>query len=141
VSGLPPELIRRGRFNEMFFIDLPDDTERAAIWSVHISKRGRSVSSFDMASLVSHSSGYVGAEIEAALEGAMFTAFSESSREVTTGDILAELGKSIPLSRTMSEKIDWLRKWSVGRARSASSSTTNTPVTTIDMSRFTGMSS
>jgi AAA+ superfamily predicted ATPase len=120
ISKLPPELLRRGRFDEIFFLDLPNEEERRAILEVHLKKRRRDPSKFDLDVLVASSDEYVGAEIEQAIIDALFQAFSES-REVTTADVQRALQRLIPLARSQVERIAYLRSWLVeGRATSAS---------------------
>lgn len=124
IAMLPPELLRRGRFDEIFFLDLPTQNEREEIFKVHISKRNRNPENFDLEKLASESEGYVGAELEQAVIDAMFIAFSDFSspeREFETKDILAALSKLVPLSQSQKENIQLLRNWlTEGRARSAS---------------------
>lgn len=120
ISSLPPELLRRGRFDEVFFLDLPTLEERTAIIEVHLRKRNRDPGNFDIPRLAAQSALYVGAEIEQALIDAMYTAFS-ADREVTTDDFAGALDALVPLSRSQKEQIDDLRRWlEEGRAQSAS---------------------
>ncbi len=124
IGRLPPELLRRGRFDEIFFLDLPTRAERGEIFKVHITKRGRSPSSFDVEGLAAASEGYVGAEIEQAVVEAMYHAFNDPAapgREFTTEDIREAVERLIPLSRSQKENISFLRDWlREGRAQSAS---------------------
>lgn len=124
ISMLPPELLRRGRFDEIFFLDLPTVREREEIFSVHIQKHGRNPDDFDIAALARASEGYVGAEIEQAVIEGMYTAFNDMdhpSREFTTRDIQSALSRLIPLSKSQKEVITGLREWVIdGRAQSAS---------------------
>ena len=124
ISRLPPELLRRGRFDEVFFLDLPTKSERAEIFAVHLAKRKRQPSSFDLEKLAAASSGHVGAEIEQAIIDAMYRAFNDPDRprrEFTTDDVLDAIEKLIPLSRSQKENIAFLREWlHEGRAQSAS---------------------
>jgi SpoVK/Ycf46/Vps4 family AAA+-type ATPase len=120
VSALPPELLRKGRFDEIFFVDLPGESERAEIFEIHLKKRKRDPLLFDLHRLAEAAHGYSGAEIEQAVVSALFDAF-DLGRELTTEDILKVVRESIPLSQTMKEKIDILREWSETRARPASS--------------------
>jgi len=99
ISALPPELLRRGRFDEIFFLDLPTVKERKEIFEVHIRKRKRPLQGFDLDRLAAASEGYVGAEIEQAIIDAMYAAYSDPARDFTTEDILAALGRRVPLSR------------------------------------------
>ena len=119
VKQLPPELLRKGRFDEIFFVDLPTTHERQEIYSIHLTKRKRDVKSFDIRTLVSLSNGFSGAEIEQAIIAAMFEAFSED-REIETTDIINSMEDIVPLSRLMKEEITELRTWSQSRARLAS---------------------
>ena len=120
ISKLPPELLRRGRFDEIFFLDLPTEEERKAIFEVHIRKRGREIENFDIDQLVEASSGYVGAEIEHAVVDGLFLAFAEE-QELTTEHIVQAIKKLVPLSVAQRERVAYLRRWLVeGRAQSAS---------------------
>lgn len=116
VSVLPPELLRKGRFDEIFFLDLPNEKERAEIASIHLKRRKRDMKVDQIAAATE---GFSGAEIEQAIIEGMFTAFSEK-RDVKLGDILSAARGTTPLSRTMKVKIDALREWSKGRAKMAS---------------------
>lgn len=124
ITRLPPELLRRGRFDEIFFLDLPNETERKAIFDVHIRKRGRDPVNFDLDRLAAASNGYVGAEIEQTVIDAMYLAFSDERapcREFNDDDICAAIKRLVPMSRSQRERIDFLRTWvEDGRASSAS---------------------
>ena len=120
VSQLPPEILRKGRFDEIFFVDLPSDEERYEIFKIHLSKRNRDPEKFDIDSLVMHSSTFTGAEIEAAIISAMYEAFDDNKREFTSDDILSAIEDTVPLAVTMKEQIDGLRAWAYKRARHAS---------------------
>ncbi len=120
VSALPPELLRKGRFDEIFFVDLPSAAERAEIFAIHLRKRKRDPALFDLVTLAHETAGYSGAEIEQAVVSALYDAF-DLEREVTTDDILEVVAQSVPLSLTMKERIDVLRVWAATRARPASS--------------------
>lgn len=119
ISLLPPELLRKGRFDEIFFIDLPSREERKAIFSIHIKKRNRNPDNFDLEALIRDSDGFSGAEIEQAVISSLFDAFVDG-RDIETRDILKSLKDSVPLSRTMREEIQRLRDWADTRARPAS---------------------
>jgi AAA+ superfamily predicted ATPase len=120
ISTLPPELLRKGRFDEIFFLDLPTIEERREIFAVHLRKRNRLAPDFDVPRLAGESDGYVGAEIEQAIIDAMYVGFNEG-REFTTEDISAALKRQVPLSVSQRETIDGLRDWlEAGRAQSAS---------------------
>ena len=119
VSQLPPELLRKGRLDEIFYVDLPSEEERAEIFRIHIVKRGRDPEKFDLPALVNASVDFSGAEIEESIISALYDAFY-SREELSTDYVLASLAATVPLAKTMSEKINALRKWAVGRARNAS---------------------
>ncbi|CAN5321672.1 AAA family ATPase [soil metagenome] len=118
IQALPPELMRKGRFDEVFFVDLPDTLARHSIWHVHLKRRKRMAINFDVAALAEASEGFSGAEIEQAVIGGLYTAFAEN-RELTTDDLTAEIAQTRPLSVLMSEKIAALRAWAEGRTVSA----------------------
>lgn len=115
IARLPPELIRKGRFDEIFFVDLPDLTTRRAIFGVHLERRKRAPNAVDLQELATASEGFSGAEIEQAVISALYTAFSED-RELDTALILEEMQQTQPLSVTMRERIESLRRWAQGRA-------------------------
>ena len=121
ISSLPPELLRRGRFDEIFFLDLPTIEERKDIFAVHLRKRRRLPQDFDLDRLAAASEGYVGAEIEQAIIDGMYLGFNDHEREFTTQDILEALTHQVPLSVSQREAINYLREWlREGRAQSAS---------------------
>jgi SpoVK/Ycf46/Vps4 family AAA+-type ATPase len=120
VSMLPPELLRKGRFDEIFFVDLPAKPERKAIFEIHLRKRKIDPALFDVEALANAAAGYSGAEIEEAVISAMFDMFYEK-QNMTTERLLESIHQTVPLSKTMSEDIDALRQWAEGRARSANS--------------------
>ncbi len=120
IASLPPELLRKGRFDEIFFLDLPTLEERQEIFTVHLRKRGRLPQDFDVGRLAQESAGYVGAEIEQAVIDGMYIGFSEG-REFSTADIATALKRQVPLSIAQRETVQALRDWlREGRARSAS---------------------
>jgi len=123
VSQLPPEMLRKGRFDELFAVDLPNDIEREAIWKIVVERRKRKSIDYDVQQLARISEGLTGAEIEAVFDEALFSAF-ERSKEPTDLDVAAALNGFVPLSKLMAEQIVGLRQWSVGRARPS----TSTPV-------------
>jgi hypothetical protein len=118
VTALPPELGRKGRFDEVFFVDLPDRAERAEIFRVHLEARGRAPEAFDLARLGEASEGFSGAEIEAAVVSALYRAFAER-RQLTTNDIVGEIAATVPLSRARPEEVEALREWARERAVAA----------------------
>jgi AAA+ superfamily predicted ATPase len=120
IQRLPPELLRRGRFDEVFFLDLPTEAERQAIFAVHLRKRGRQPDAFDLERLADASAGYVGAELEQAVIDAMYVGFN-AGRELTSDDVAAALKRQVPLSVSARERVEFLRDWlREGRAQSAS---------------------
>jgi SpoVK/Ycf46/Vps4 family AAA+-type ATPase len=121
IAALPPELLRKGRFDEIFFLDLPSLEERREIFSVHLKKRKCIPAEFDLETLAHKSEGYVGAEIEQTVIDAMYLAFNENMRRVTTNDILTCIKTQVPLSVSQRETVAALREWlAEGRAISAS---------------------
>lgn len=114
VSALPPELMRKGRFDEIFFVDLPGAEARKGIFTIHLQKRKRDVATFDMDALAAASDGFSGAEIEQAVVAAMYAAFA-AKRDITTDDLMKELKTTRPLSVVMGEKVRELRAWADGR--------------------------
>ncbi len=119
ISQLPPELLRKGRLDEIFFVDLPSRAERVEIFKIHIRKRGRDVSKFDSEALADGSRDFSGAEIEESINSALYDAFYAGG-ELTTPHILVALAQTVPLAKTMDEQINRLRNWAEGRARNAS---------------------
>ena len=138
VSVLPPELIRKGRFDELFFVDLPNQPERTQIFAIQLAKRKRNPGEFDLDRLAVAAQGYSGAEINAAVQAALYAAFSEG-RTISAGaggatgqslpphgpclmteHILSALAQTVPLSRTRAEEIEALRGWAARRAVPAS---------------------
>jgi SpoVK/Ycf46/Vps4 family AAA+-type ATPase len=118
VKELPPELLRKGRFDEIFFIDLPGSPEREAIFRIHLEKRKRETARFDLAALVQATEGWSGAEIEQAVTAALHATFPKG-RDIETADVLLAVAETVPLSRTMAEEIAELRRWATTRARPA----------------------
>jgi SpoVK/Ycf46/Vps4 family AAA+-type ATPase len=121
VERLPGEFLRKGRFDEIFFVDLPTQSEREAVFSIHLSKRKRDLERFDLSQLAKVADGFSGAEIEQALIAAMYDAFAQN-REFTQLDIIAAIKATLPLSRTMTEQVTALRDWARQRARPAAAS-------------------
>lgn len=120
VTGLPPEFLRKGRFDELWFVDLPNKEERVAIWHLHIAKRGRKPDKFDIEGLAAQTDGYTGAEIESMVGDALHASYFDNKRELRDSDLIEAIRTTVPLSRTMSAQIDGLRAWAQGRARRAS---------------------
>jgi hypothetical protein len=119
VSALPPELIRKGRFDELFFVDLPNLAERKQIFAIQLTKRKRNPVDFDLDLAASTARGYSGAEIEASIQAALYAAFS-SRRTLTTQSLVEALQATVPLSTTRAEEIEALRNWAGKRAVRAS---------------------
>ncbi len=114
ISALPPELVRKGRFDEIFFVDLPTPKIRGKILQIHLANRDHDPRAFDLPALVKASKGFSGAEIEQGVVSAMFTASAEGA-SLATGQLLAEFERTRPLSVIMQEKIDTLRRWAAER--------------------------
>ncbi len=111
---LPPELLRKGRFDEIFFVDLPDDGERDAIWKIHLGLRKQDSKAFDLVKIVSASDGFSGSEIEQAVVAALYRALHQKT-PLTTDLLIEELTHTVPLSVTRREDIDQLRETAQGR--------------------------
>jgi len=130
VMNLPPEMLRKGRFDEIFFVDLPNEDERFEIFKIHLAKvRARSfvkykdVISFsdaEVTEMVSASMGYTGAEIEQSVLQSMYVCYGDEKRKMKVSDLVTALTSSPPLSKTMEEDINFLRKWGEERCKSAS---------------------
>ncbi|MBI2920529.1 MAG: AAA family ATPase [Planctomycetes bacterium] len=118
IADLPPELLRKGRFDEIFFIDLPSAKEREEIFKIHIGKRKRDPAKYDLKGLASAAVDFNGAEVEEAIVAAMYRGFSEE-REFAMPDVLGAVKETVPLAATMAEEIAALRQWARGRARQA----------------------
>lgn len=118
VTQLPPEMLRKGRFDELFFVDLPNAEERLAIWKIQIRKHGRDADQYDLGNLVEVSEGFTGSEIEQAFIDALYLGFSQG-QEPDNATVLDALQNTVPLGKLMADQINALRKWSRGRARSA----------------------
>ena len=119
VTSLPPEFLRRGRFDEIFFVDLPNETERERIFELHLERRKRDPAEFDVEHLARATDGFSGAEIEATVVGALYRAFGTTA-DISTEQILQEIEGTVPLSRTRAEDIRKLRAWAQGRTIPAS---------------------
>jgi SpoVK/Ycf46/Vps4 family AAA+-type ATPase len=138
VRSLPPELIRKDRFDELFFVDLPNQSERKQIFAIHLTRRKRSPVDVDLDRVAAAARGYSGAEIDAAVQTALYAAFSQAqivaapgsartgkgetllARDLTTQNLLDALAQTVPLSTTRSEEIQALRAWARQRAVPAS---------------------
>jgi len=120
IQRVPPELLRKGRFDEVFFVDLPTGQEREEILSIHLRRRDRDPADFDLPAISLAAHGFSGAELEEAVIAGLYEAFG-SRRPLETKDLLAAVNGTVPLSTTMSERVGALRAWAEGRARRASS--------------------
>jgi len=118
VSQLPPEMLRKGRWDELFFVDLPNPQEREAIWKIQIARYGRDPKDFDPAQLARATEGLTGSEIEQVLIEALYLAFDQN-QEPTDLTIARVLTEFVPLSKMMAEQINGLRQWALGRTRLA----------------------
>jgi len=114
ISAMPPELVRKGRFDEIFFVDLPNADIRASILAIHLSSRNQALGNFDITSLANEMDGFSGAEIEQAVVAALYTAHA-SNKPLATEHIRSEIQMTKPLSIVLSEKISALRQWAAGR--------------------------
>jgi SpoVK/Ycf46/Vps4 family AAA+-type ATPase len=127
VEALPPELLRKGRFDEMFFVDLPNEQERAEIITASLRAFGRSGDAKYLPGVVDATTGFTGSEIAALVPDALFAAFADGGREVEAADLLSAAKTVTPLSVTAAEKIDRLRKWGATRGRRASTAVVTAP--------------
>jgi len=118
IEALPPELLRKGRFDEIFFVDLPAPETRREIFEIHLRRRRRAPEQFDLDALAQASQGFSGAEIEQAVVAGLHASFA-AQKELTTRELLAALAASPPLSVTMAERVAQLRNWAVGRCAAA----------------------
>jgi len=115
LSAVPPELLRKGRFDEVFFVDLPNDEERRAIFALHLARRKQDVSRFDLAALAAAADGFSGAEIEQAIVTALYAMIAAQDAGLTTERVLAEIRATVPLSRSRREEIESLRVFAAER--------------------------
>ncbi len=118
IASMPPELVRKGRFDEIFFVDLPKLNIRASILAIHLSNRGQSLADFDIEALARAMRGFSGAEIEQAIVAALYSAHA-AGEPLATAHILEEIGQTRPLSVVMRERIEALRGWAEGRTVAA----------------------
>jgi MoxR-like ATPase len=127
ISSLPPELLRKGRFDEIWWVDLPNEKERRDILAAALRAHGRDGKELhittlpEVAEIVAATEGFTGSEIAALIPDALFAAFADDKREIETDDILDAAKTVVPLSKTMAEKIEKMRAWAEGRARKATS--------------------
>jgi SpoVK/Ycf46/Vps4 family AAA+-type ATPase len=119
IELLPPEVLRKGRFDQIFFVTLPNAQERKSIFSIHLKKNGADLSQINLDMLVKVTEGFNGAEIEQAVNGAMIEAFN-SDRPINEQDLVISAGNMVPLSTTMREEIGRMERWAYNRAIPAS---------------------
>jgi hypothetical protein len=118
ISRLPAEFLRKGRFDEIFFVDLPDSATRSEIFGIHLENRGQDSGSFDLEQLSTATPGFSGSEIEAVVVSSLYSAFSATGT-ITTESLLKEAARTVPLSVTRAEYVDELRSWARERTRPA----------------------
>ena len=118
VTALPPELLRRGRFDDLFFVDLPNEEERREILSIHLAKQGRDPKQFALEELSAKAHNHSGAELEQVVAAALYTAFGHG-RDLEETDLAEAIQETVPLYETYEERIKELRNWARHRARPA----------------------
>ena len=114
ITALPPELIRKGRFDEIFFVDLPKEEIRKSIFKIHLKNRSQSPERFDLDKVATAANGFSGAEIEQVIVSALYAAHAQKC-DLSSDHLLAEIQRTKPLSVVMAEKIELLRRWADGR--------------------------
>lgn len=119
VSGLPPELLRKGRFDDIWFVDVPNAEERQAVLKASLNAVGRGNVEIDLAKVAARCENFTGAEIAAIVPDALFAAFADNAREIETDDLMLAAATVVPLTVTAAEKVTALRSWAKGRARPA----------------------
>ena len=119
-------MLRKGRFDEVWYIDLPTSSERAAILGAALSAHGRQAADIDRGAVAAATEGFTGSEIATLVPDALFVAFADGARQITTADLLAAARTVVPLAKTSAEKIAKLREWAAGRARPATTPETST---------------
>ena len=119
VRKLPPELLRKGRFDEIFFVDLPNVHERLEILQIHLETRKRSTENFDLLQCAEETEKYSGAELEQVVVEALFDAYADGARELTDRDLLRVIRETVPLAVTMDDQLKELREWARPRTRPA----------------------
>jgi AAA+ superfamily predicted ATPase len=120
VASLPPEFLRKGRFDQVWWIDLPTLTERAAIIGAAMRAHGRKADTIDAAQVAAACVDFTGSEVAELVPDALYSAFADAEREPVTADFIAAAGNVTPLAKTAAEKIKTMREWAKGRARYAS---------------------
>lgn len=131
IEMLPPEILRKGRFDEIFFVDLPGITERMQIFEVHLRKRKQDPKKYNLNDLAKATEGYVGAEIEQCVISALFEAFQQN-RQLIMDDLMKGIGRMVPLSKTMQEDIKRIKRWAFNRAVLASKPEKYEPKTVVE---------
>jgi SpoVK/Ycf46/Vps4 family AAA+-type ATPase len=126
VSSLPPELLRKGRFDEVFFVDLPNDEERKSVISAALKAYGREKVKVDLAKISDATDGFTGAEIAELVPSALLVGFADGAREIKTQDILDAAALVVPVSLSQEKKISALREWGRTNARAATALATAT---------------
>jgi SpoVK/Ycf46/Vps4 family AAA+-type ATPase len=126
IEALPPELLRKGRFDEIFFIDLPGDVDREEIFAIQLARHGRDAKTFELAELAKLSRSFSGAEIEQAVVTALYSAFADGV-ELAQRHVAEAIGETLPLAVTMREEIERLREWARTRTRPAASASSSEP--------------
>lgn len=120
INRLPPELLRKGRFDEIFFVDLPSEKERSQIFEVHLKKRNADMSKFNLTELAKATVDYNGAEIEQSVIAGLVLAFKDGKRPLQQSDLFSSIGRTVPLATTMAESIKEIKRWADKRAVRAS---------------------
>ena len=115
LATTPPELLRKGRFDEIFFVDLPTAEERREIFSIHLKQRQQDLGEFDLGSLAEATDGFSGAEIEQVVVAALYGLLADSGHRLTTRLLVEEAGRTVPLSRTRREQVEELRRFARDR--------------------------
>lgn len=116
ISALPAPLLRKGRFDELFFVDLPNRRERKEIFEIHLGKRSRNPKDFDLDTLVNKTDNFTGSEIEEVVRSGLFYSFSDGKRKLKTADLITAIEVTVPLSKTMTVELEGLRNWAKDRA-------------------------
>ena len=121
VNSLPPELLRKGRFDEIFWVDLPNDDERVDILTIHLNKRGRMTPALkkDLGKVGKAAVNFSGAELEVAIEDSMFNVFDEGRAQLTPEDLISSIRDTVPLATTRQAEIDFMRNWAKDRTKPA----------------------
>jgi SpoVK/Ycf46/Vps4 family AAA+-type ATPase len=119
ISKLPPGLLRKGRFDEIFFLDLPVEKEKEEIFSIHLTKKGRDPKNFDLKAFAKEAKNFTGAEIEQIINDALFQSFNKQ-KEVDNEEMLSAIKQCISLSTMYSNELTELREWAKLRAKKAS---------------------